>query len=637
MWSKISYLSTNTNDSHIQQSKKPFSCKSICIITALIFTLSILVITYFTKQSSKNLDSLSPAQNLLTKHDYDEPPSIPLPSDTNDEIDSFYPTEITLDANRIITPSDTTKTSSFYKSNGHDDQIKTMPHLVESTCTDSPTNCGFDQYSGYLLANNNREIHYWFIESEYTPHNNPVFIWTNGGPGCSGMDGLLTEHGPWKTLNNGRIGYNKYSWINEVNMLYLEQPYGVGFSCTNIGQNVIGGDQNAADDMDAVIRDFINKFPMFKKNKFYLSSESWGGHYVPITTYTILQNNDNGVKPYINFGGFLLGNPSTDPYENKYGFVGDIYGHGLLKSTDWYTWRDECWNNPEAIDTSDVCAAIHTRAYYSAFNANVYALDYPQCYDDEDWSSDFHNKVIESSGFMKNANLHHSARLSMQRVLNSNDYDGLKMGHIKRSDLQQLHDKINTRLTHKTTVKTQIIKNKLPIDETIDSNEEIPINEYEPCIEHFMEIYLNLPEVQGALNVKPVEWEMCSDAVWYAWPESDFQAHIEPYYTQIIDKYVDKLGLVLTVYSGDDDSVCGLEGTMYWLDRFNMDVNDDIQWEQWNDEQNQMGGYYTQYMDNKGNVGLHFITVRSAGHMVPTTQPSRALIILRKYLNDFVK
>ena len=63
-----------------------------------------------------------------------------------------------------------------------------------------------------------------------------------------------------------------------------------------------------------------------------------GGHYVPITSYTILQNNDAGSEPNINFGGFFLGNPYTDFYENSMGFVGDIYGHGLMKSKDWDTW-----------------------------------------------------------------------------------------------------------------------------------------------------------------------------------------------------------------------------------------------------------------------------------------------------------
>ena len=90
------------------------------------------------------------------------------------------------------------------------------------------------------------------------------------------MDGLLTEHGPWKALPHNKIAYNPHTWITEVNMVYLEQPYGVGFSVVSDGDSVVGGDQNAADDMDAVIRDFIRKFPKFADNEFYMSSESWG-------------------------------------------------------------------------------------------------------------------------------------------------------------------------------------------------------------------------------------------------------------------------------------------------------------------------------------------------------------------------
>lgn len=36
----------------------------------------------------------------------------------------------------------------------------------------------------------------------------------------------------------------------------------------------VGDDQNAADDMDAAIRDFIKKFPTFANNKFYMLFKS---------------------------------------------------------------------------------------------------------------------------------------------------------------------------------------------------------------------------------------------------------------------------------------------------------------------------------------------------------------------------
>merc|ERR1711933_374247 len=97
---------------------------------------------------------------------------------------------------------------------------------------------------------------------------------------------------------------------------------------------------------------------------------------------------------------------------------------------------------------------------------------------------------------------------------------------------------------------------------------------YLPCIEYDMADYLNLQTVQQALHVKPTEWQMCSDEVWNAWPESDYDTKVEAYYAEIIDNYLVNKGLKLAVYSGDDDSVCGIQGTQYWLDRWQYAVND---------------------------------------------------------------
>lgn len=53
----------------------------------------------------------------------------------------------------------------------------------------------------------------------------------NGGPGSSSLLGLLEENGPCSVLpDSNSTVLNPWSWNNEVNMLYLEQPVQVGFS-----------------------------------------------------------------------------------------------------------------------------------------------------------------------------------------------------------------------------------------------------------------------------------------------------------------------------------------------------------------------------------------------------------------------
>ena len=158
--------------------KKNYWCKSLCAIAAIIVITSICLLGYFS--TGTNLNSQSPAKNLVKKHNTNTD-EISLPQT---DFESFYPTEINVDPDRVIIPSDVSLTSDYYKSNGQDDLITvTMPGLKVSTCANSPSNCQNKQYSGYLLANDNREIHYWFIQAEVHPHKQPVFIWTNGGPG----------------------------------------------------------------------------------------------------------------------------------------------------------------------------------------------------------------------------------------------------------------------------------------------------------------------------------------------------------------------------------------------------------------------------------------------------------------------
>ena len=52
-----------------------------------------------------------------------------------------------------------------------------------------------------------------FLESQGNPAKDPLVLWLNGGPGCSSLEGLLSEHGPYRVDDEGRsLEENKYAW-----------------------------------------------------------------------------------------------------------------------------------------------------------------------------------------------------------------------------------------------------------------------------------------------------------------------------------------------------------------------------------------------------------------------------------------
>jgi carboxypeptidase C (cathepsin A) len=74
------------------------------------------------------------------------------------------------------------------------------------------------------------------------------------------MIGLLQEHGPCRISNNSEsVTLNPFSWNTNSNILYIDQPVGVGFSH---GTESVGTSQEAAADIWTFLQIFL-KDPRF--------------------------------------------------------------------------------------------------------------------------------------------------------------------------------------------------------------------------------------------------------------------------------------------------------------------------------------------------------------------------------------
>lgn len=115
----------------------------------------------------------------------------------------------------------------------------------------------------------------------------------------------MTEQGPFRPTATGPLVENPYSWNKLANVIFIEQPAGVGFSFSDSKMENYT-DAQTANDNHLFIKGWFEKFPQYAKNDFYLTSESYGGHYLPTLTKSIVDAAD-----IPNFKGFAVGNPLT--------------------------------------------------------------------------------------------------------------------------------------------------------------------------------------------------------------------------------------------------------------------------------------------------------------------------------------
>uniref|UniRef100_A0A674B7M4 Carboxypeptidase n=1 Tax=Salmo trutta TaxID=8032 RepID=A0A674B7M4_SALTR len=201
------------------------------------------------------------------------------------------------------------------------DEIKFLPGLQKQP--------NFKQYSGYFNVADNKHLHYWFVESQKDPAASPVVLWLNGGPGCSSLDGLLTEHGPFLIQNDGMsLEYNPYSWNMIANVLYLESPAGVGFSYSD-DSHYTTNDTEVSMNNYLALKEFFKAFPEYIKNEFFLTGESYGGIYIPTLAERVMEDAS------MNLQGIAVGNGMSSYEMNDNSLVYFAYYHGLLGTRLW--------------------------------------------------------------------------------------------------------------------------------------------------------------------------------------------------------------------------------------------------------------------------------------------------------------
>ncbi|KAG8565528.1 hypothetical protein GDO81_012893 [Engystomops pustulosus] len=445
------------------------------------------------------------------------------------------------------------------------DKISNLPGLDNQP--------SFQQFSGFLNISGGKHLHYWFVECQDDPKSCPLVLWLNGGPGCSSLAGLLTEHGPFMVQPDGRtLRNNEYSWNKIANVLYLESPAGVGFSYSDDKEYEIGDSQTAKDNYMA-LKDFFRLFPEVSENDFYITGESYGGFYVPALAVEVMKDSS------INLKGLAIGNGITDYLLDQDSLMYFSYYHGILHIKSWSLMESACCKKKSCnfLDyENEECSNAVEDAFSKAFSPmlNMYNL-YQPCVGGKP------GEIRDYGNYVK---VYHPGTMSIE---------GHSQFITKLRDISRLNMTISMGV---------------------------------PCVDDTdITTYLNNPKVRSALHI-PDElprWEICNDKVFRDF-EREMENSREEYYQLLNTKKYRIL-----VYNGDADMACNFLGIEWYVHSLGMKVlKSQHPWMYKDGEQTQIAGYATQY------ANLTLLTIKGAGHMVPTDKPLEAFQMFRRFIKN---
>ncbi|KAL7078587.1 hypothetical protein ACQ4LE_002510 [Meloidogyne hapla] len=451
------------------------------------------------------------------------------------------------------------------KTNDDTDAIVSLPGLSFEL--------NFKHYSGFLKASSSHFLHYWFVTSQGNPVKDPLVFWFNGGPGCSSLDGLLSELGPYIVEPDGRtLSRNPNSWNKYASIVFIEAPAGVGYSYSSDGNTTTNDDQTSLENYEA-IKQFFARHNSFRNHSVYITGESYGGVYLPTLGARIV---DGQAEFPINFKGMAIGNGYMNAKMNIDTSVRFAYGHGIIDQKVWDTLEMECCRG--CIDGCDLsglgqsCGRMVQDVFEYLWHGGLNPYD---LYRDCDPSP---------------------GRNSM------------KMEVIKRGLIpSQLLDRFYSNST-----KTM----RWSLQNTLHGSASVP------CLnDTALTTYMNLPEVRKALHIpdKLGHWDICSEDI-----TENYQKQYDDT-AQFVKKII-KAHVRVLLYYGDTDMACNfMLGQQFCA---HLGIKLAVSKQPWMFD-HQVAGFKTIYAK-----GLTFITVRGAGHMAPQWRaPQMDHVINQFFLN----
>ncbi|XP_052202522.1 serine carboxypeptidase-like 13 isoform X2 [Diospyros lotus] len=246
----------------------------------------------------------------------------------------------------------------------------------------------FELETGYVGVGESEdvELFYYFVKSESNPKEDPLVLWLTGGPGCSSFSAFAYEIGPLNFEQNQKDGsfptlvLNPYSWSKAASIIFVDLPVGTGFSYARSSTAAECSDLQACDQAYQFLRKWLIDHPEFLLNPVYVGGDSYSGITVPVVVQVITNGNEEGIVPFINLNGYILGNAETDPdFESNYR-IPFAHGMGLISDELYKSLQRNCQGQYFNVDPSNTKCKQDVQAYQECISGlNTAQILEPAC------------------------------------------------------------------------------------------------------------------------------------------------------------------------------------------------------------------------------------------------------------------
>jgi len=477
-----------------------------------------------------------------------------------------------------------------------------LDHLVEDL-PGLPSDYSSRMYAGHVRVweptiQNRGSLFYWLVESQGDPENDPLLIWLNGGPGCSSMEGLLAENGPFWIHNDARHLYtNQWSWNRHANVLYIDQPVGTGLSV--VVDNQFAQNQTEVDTMFATfLHNWFKMYPQYRDRDLWFSGESYAGHYIPYFAFGIKDGRGafRGLED-LKIRGLMIGNGWSHPLIQTQSWPEYGYNSGLIG------WQERHYLEKLAEECG------HAYSEFPLINPNPLPENetrYRNVEREHRWGDDETNPKGEKE--MKEMEVHLPGADNPGRIRSA----PLAVPQCNKifESLLSLSGSPDTGLINIYDIRLY----------------DTTAGDAWPPAQNYMGPYLNRPEVRRALHAMELyEWKECSGPVNRALGRDNMIAT-----RPIIVKLMDEYNVPILVYNGQFDFICNHVGTEAYLSTMSAwtGLPDWLKTRRgiWNVNKKIAG-----YVKASGN--LTFLLVLGGSHMVPMDVPEQTYDMIRRFMS----